>query len=295
MNTTAPTPEQDRILQQARAGDPQVIARLLNYKLNPEGINAKVTWNKSRLQIDLAAAEFPQPQRCTQIIERGLKKLQIPGLSQVEVIGQRSEQSQPLWRQTLSLASTALAIDLAAWLESGSSLQDAVVNLPAVSSRRSEITTLPGPEVQEQKYLNFQLGIENPALLPVESIQEVLYLAIAHVLPVPDMPDCVLGIYNWRGEMLWILDLNHLLGLGGLDLEALSTVTVIILKSSTHLLGVMVQTIDEITPYDPTLLQPPDGLFPPELEPYITGYLRETSSIVLDSEAIFHAPVLQRR
>ncbi|WP_439637904.1 chemotaxis protein CheW [Spirulina sp.] len=91
------------------------------------------------------------------------------------------------------------------------------------------------------------------------------------------------------------LDLNHLLGLGGLDLESLSTVTVIILKSSTHLLGVMVQTIDEITPYDPTLLQPPDGLFPPELEPYITGYLRETSSIVLNSEAIFHAPVLQRR
>ncbi len=286
--------DQAAILEQARAGEPAIIARLLNYKLHPLGVDAQVTWQDRCLCVALVGegASLPQPSAVT-IIERGLKKLQVPGLSTVAIAAYQRGQPQPLWRDHLSLASTALAIDLAAWLDSGTSLRDAVVALPT-SMGVMDLAPLTPPEV-EQKYLCFQLGLENPALLPVESIQEILHMAIAHVLPVPDMPDAVLGIYNWRGEMLWVIDLNHLLNLGGLDLAALSTVTVIVLEVAGRTLGLMVQTVEEITSYLPSLLQPPTGLFSPDLEPYITGYLRETSSIVFNPEAIFNAPSLQQR
>jgi positive phototaxis protein PixI len=74
---------------------------------------------------------------------------------------------------------------------------------------------------QIRKFLQFQLGSsEIPdlssargdfALLDTEVVTEVITIASENILPVPQMFYCVLGIYSWRSEMLWIVDLENLL------------------------------------------------------------------------------------
>jgi positive phototaxis protein PixI len=67
------------------------------------------------------------------------------------------------------------------------------------------------PETQE-RLLRFPLGAQESVLLPLEQITEILRVELSEVLPIPEMPGCVMGICNWRGEMLWLVDLHHFVG-----------------------------------------------------------------------------------
>ena len=74
---------------------------------------------------------------------------------------------------------------------------------------------------QVRKFLQFQLGKSEKshksivqgdiALLDAEIVSEVITISPDDILPVPQMFYCVLGIYSWRSEMLWIVDLENLL------------------------------------------------------------------------------------
>lgn len=50
-------------------------------------------------------------------------------------------------------------------------------------------------------------------MLPIEQITEVLKIQFNQIVPIPQMPAWVMGVYNWRGDILWMLDLGHLIGL----------------------------------------------------------------------------------
>ena len=44
-------------------------------------------------------------------------------------------------------------------------------------------------------------------------ITEVLKIRFGQIVPIPQMPAWVMGVYNWRGDILWMVDLGHLMGL----------------------------------------------------------------------------------
>ena len=60
---------------------------------------------------------------------------------------------------------------------------------------------------QASKFLKFQLNPTDYALLEAELVTEIITISPTEILPVPQMIYSVLGIYSWRSEMLWILDL----------------------------------------------------------------------------------------
>ncbi|HEY9652883.1 MAG TPA: chemotaxis protein CheW, partial [Coleofasciculaceae cyanobacterium] len=64
-----------------------------------------------------------------------------------------------------------------------------------------------------EQFLRFHLLPNTTALLPIEQLTEVLTISRDQVVPIFHMPPWVMGVYNWRGEILWILDLGHLIGL----------------------------------------------------------------------------------
>ena len=159
------------------------------------------------------------------------------------------------------------------------------------ASLRGLAVNLPTQERSRQKFLRFSLnGGADSGLLPLEQLAEVLKVRITEILPVPEMPDCVLGIYNWRGNMLWLVDLNHLVDYPPLvRQEALPTVMVV--EINGQFMGLVVQAIDDIELHDVEQLQPIDvGLFPQGLLPFIQGYLPGVSGAVFDSEAIARYP-----
>ena len=68
-------------------------------------------------------------------------------------------------------------------------------------------------EVKEQEqFLRFHLEPDLNAALPVDQMTEVFTVSTSKVVPIPHMPPWVIGVYNWRGEILWLVDLGYLLG-----------------------------------------------------------------------------------
>ena len=70
----------------------------------------------------------------------------------------------------------------------------------------------PISEDTRRRFLRFKLSGTDGALLPLQDIAEVMQLDALAILPVPDMPRWLLGVCNWRGEILWLTDLNAMVG-----------------------------------------------------------------------------------
>lgn len=69
------------------------------------------------------------------------------------------------------------------------------------------------PKSNSLQYLKFQLYPDTKAMLPIAQITEVLKIQLRQIMPIPQMPTWVMGVYNWRGDILWMIDLGQLLGL----------------------------------------------------------------------------------
>jgi positive phototaxis protein PixI len=158
-----------------------------------------------------------------------------------------------------------------------------------------------------QQFLRFHLLPNTTALLPVHQMTEVLTIALSEIVPIPRLPAWVMGVYNWRGEILWIVDLGHLLGLAPLYQHSIrsSTYTAIVVHGAQQLrgkqqagsqitgskvLGVVVNRVEDMEWLNPDLIQsPPLSAVTPELVPFLRGYWLKTNGeilVVLDGSSI---------
>lgn len=147
-----------------------------------------------------------------------------------------------------------------------------------------------------QKFLRFRLDLTQSMLIAVEEIAAVQTVALFDILPVPQMSASVLGLSNWRGEALWLIDLSQQLGLSAIaqQIQPSSTLIAIIVQSGHKSLGLIVPEIYEIEEQNPdTLLQPSPDLFSPQIAPFIKGYFRHDRGIVLNAAAVLRDPSLQ--
>ena len=102
-----------QLLQQAKHGDPDAIAQLMNQSLSSKGIQATVSRQGDRLRVLLDASDVPNQTLLTKFVRKGIQNLDIPELSAVEIIGQSQASSEEAWSQVIlldeSLASSSLA------------------------------------------------------------------------------------------------------------------------------------------------------------------------------------------
>lgn len=153
-----------------------------------------------------------------------------------------------------------------------------------------------------EQYLRFYLEPNTTALLPIQQLTEVITIPIGQIVPIFNMPAWVMGVYNWRGEILWMVDLNHLIGLTPWYQQTSSgsfhsaVVLYIRAKNTTSsnmkskMLGLVVNRIEDIEWCDSNLIQsPPSSTVTPELVPFLRGYWLKSSHemlVVLNGEAI---------
>ncbi|MGB3614706.1 MAG: chemotaxis protein CheW, partial [Elainellaceae cyanobacterium] len=81
----------------------------------------------------------------------------------------------------------------------------------AVSTRLSKQPKA-GIQPSESQLLQIVLA-DKVMLLPVAYLVEILTVPIGQIVPVFNLPPWIPGVYNWRGDILWTVDLGHLLGL----------------------------------------------------------------------------------
>ena len=160
-----------------------------------------------------------------------------------------------------------------------------------------------GTEVVEntnQQFLRFYLDPDVRAMLPISQITEVLKIQLDRIVPIPQMPAWVIGVYNWRGDILWMVDLGHFLGLNSWYRVNRSDRNAIILSpnkarlkgtNDVHL-GLVVSRVEDIEECEPAAIQ--SNLRKPtaKIASFASGYwLQPEGKIisVLDGEKIARA------
>jgi positive phototaxis protein PixI len=136
----------------------------------------------------------------------------------------------------------------------------------------------------EKQFVKFALTAETPLLLSVINLVEILTVPTNQVFPVFQMPPWVMGVYNWRGDVLWIVDFNHLLGFlpWYQQLNYASKHTVVVVRSQSDSqrpdgrgggLGLVVNRVNDITVCEPELIRPVTDIpIPATIQPFLDGY-----------------------
>ena len=169
------------------------------------------------------------------------------------------------------------------------------------------LSTSPAEEALEQ-FLSCSLGVNTQVLLPVVQLVEIFNFSREQITPIPHLPRWIQGVYNWRGEVLWVVDLTQLLGLDSpgalLGLEtaepALTPSQLVVLQGEQQtatgnwtLLGLVVEQAGDLEWFTPNHIQsPPVTAFTPTLAQFLRGYwLKDTGEIFLcpSINAIFAA------
>jgi positive phototaxis protein PixI len=177
------------------------------------------------------------------------------------------------------------------------------LNPSALAVRRSSSVTEPPPDNQEQ-FLRLHLA-STPALIPLHQIAEILTISSGQIVPIPGMPAWVLGIHNWRGEILWMVDLAYLCGLPPLYQRAtnISAHKAIVLRirenakaltqAKGQLLGLGVDQVEDIEWCNLDEIQPhPHSTVTPELARFLDGFWSKSNDdmlAVLNGAAILAA------
>jgi positive phototaxis protein PixI len=157
----------------------------------------------------------------------------------------------------------------------------------------------------QEQFLRLNIVPETTALLPIRQIAEVLGILVAQITPIPHMPAWVMGVHNWRGEILWIIDLGHLCGFTPWYQQKAnpSTYETIVLQIHDNkgtfpypkgqALGLVVGQIEESEWCDPQVIQSlPMSTVNSEFERFLRGFWWKSNDdmlAVLDGEAIMRA------
>jgi positive phototaxis protein PixI len=157
----------------------------------------------------------------------------------------------------------------------------------------SSLFAEPIPVEIRQRFLRLQLCPETTALLSVDEIVAIANATITDILPVPHMPNCVLGLYNWRGEMLWLVDLGQQVGFSGLLQSGSSSFMAVIVEVNGQTLGLCVPQVHDIELYDPQLIHAASlEMFSARFLPFVKGYLTGDRTIILNLSALLQDSAL---
>ncbi|MBE9101536.1 choice-of-anchor D domain-containing protein [Vacuolonema iberomarrocanum] len=94
---------QGQTLLQARQGNLEAIARLLNQSLNPRGIEARVYPESDGIQVLLESTAVPPQGEMVDFIQKGISQLGVPDLRRVRVVGNQLGHSEYDWQEAIAL------------------------------------------------------------------------------------------------------------------------------------------------------------------------------------------------
>ena len=156
----------------------------------------------------------------------------------------------------------------------------------------SQIST-PVVENLGRPYLQLQLEPQTYGVVPMNNAQEVFTLPARRITPMPNMPDCILGLLNQRSRVFWTIDLPQLLGMQPID-RNLQQYHLTIMRFGNIPLGTIVQQIKGVIRLNSDEIQPAAGHVTNKLLPYLQGCCRQANHtlLVLNAEAIINSPNL---
>lgn len=143
----------------------------------------------------------------------------------------------------------------------------------------------PVPEDTRQRFLQFQICGGEVALLPLMDIAAVLQLTIAELLPIPDVSPWLLGVCNWRGEMLWLADTNSLLGKTSLwsQTPMVKDAMIIVIQADGQSVGLAVEQVDDVALIAAERIIQPENFDSVAVDSLVMGHLANHGGRILNA------------
>ncbi|MEL6249733.1 MAG: chemotaxis protein CheW [Cyanobacteria bacterium J06648_16] len=150
------------------------------------------------------------------------------------------------------------------------------------------------PFVPGESFLKFQLTPQITAILPAQVVQEATVLSARRITAMPNMPACLLGLTNRRGQVFWVASLVRLLGLP-LATRYRQQYSLVIIQVGTSPVALQVDAIEGIVSLPADAIQPPPVHTNSAVLPYLRGCVvhRNETLLLLDAEAILQSSELQ--
>ncbi|MDF5707262.1 MAG: chemotaxis protein CheW [Nostoc sp. S4] len=151
------------------------------------------------------------------------------------------------------------------------------------------------PQGNNQRFLRFPLNGKVNGLLPLADLRGVIQVALTEILPVPQVAEFLLGIMNWRGEAIWILDLAGLLGATHWCRRenVCNSGMAMLVQVQNQTVGLLVEQVNTIEVYDPQeRLAISASMLPARLGSFLQGYFVDSQGgplMLLDTPVVIQA------
>lgn len=165
-------------------------------------------------------------------------------------------------------------------------------NLSLLINNQSLLESGKRQQKEGERFLQFSLQPGVNGLIPLADLQGTIELAIQDILPVPEVAEFWLGIVNWQGEAISIVDLARLLGASHWCHKQPITNSgmAILMKVEHHTVGLLVEQVKSIETYDRKLCLPVAEInFADRLRSLLKGYFLDEHgepSILLDINSL---------
>lgn len=146
----------------------------------------------------------------------------------------------------------------------------------------------PVPQDTRERFLQFRTCGGEVTLLPLRDVAAVLQLTTTELLPIPDVSAWLLGVCNWRGEMLWLVDVNSLLGKMPLwrQMPMLENTMIIVIQADGRSVGLAVEQVDDVELIASANIVQPENLDSSITDPLVAGHLMEHGGVILDAASL---------
>ena len=162
-------------------------------------------------------------------------------------------------------------------------------------SSRKKSTQLAKSQAVVEQFLSFYLESQQ-ALLPTQQLLEIVKVSLSQITAIAGLAPSVMGIYNWRGDVIWVVDLASLLGYKPIYAQQYEQEKIqdkchiIFLRSQDNVIGFAVPRVGQMVKCDISTIQTSALTFAnPAMMQACRGYWlsgSEETFLVLDGDAI---------
>jgi positive phototaxis protein PixI len=152
--------------------------------------------------------------------------------------------------------------------------------------------------MNSEQFLTFSVSPTQQVMLATKQLVEILSLSLGQITSIADVATSVMGVCNWRGEVLWVIDLADLMGFEPMYGGGYTQVNanVILARSQGMVVGLAVAKVGQMLWCEADQILPAPATFAQsEMSRFLRGYwLNQTGQksetfLTLNADVIVNA------
>lgn len=153
----------------------------------------------------------------------------------------------------------------------------------------SGLSALQNPE--GDLYLRFLNNAGEELALPAKGIREVLAIAPDQITAIPNVSPILMGVLNFRGQVVWVADIGQFLGgTRPINIDR-SEISIVVIESQDVMIGLAVEQVKGMEWLNLDLMAPTSEV-PESMSPFLIGEwcgVADTPIRLLDPAAILRS------